>query len=78
MSENKWLKNSLVYLIIIVAVIALWFTVVQSPGGNKSTDISSVIADQAEPGAENYRNERQQHRGSRVQGRDEKERPHTG
>jgi cell division protease FtsH len=42
-SENKWLKNSLVYLIIIVAVIALWFTVVQSPGGNKSTDISSVV-----------------------------------
>ena len=31
MSENKWLKNSLVYLIIIVAVIALWFTVVSKP-----------------------------------------------
>ncbi len=44
MSENKWLKNSLVYLIIIVAVIALWFTVVQSPGGNKTTDISAVVA----------------------------------
>jgi cell division protease FtsH len=44
MSENKWLKNSLVYLIIIVAVIALWFTVVHCPGGNKTTDISSVIA----------------------------------
>jgi cell division protease FtsH len=44
MSENKWLKNSLVYLIIIVAVIALWFTVVQSPGGNKTTDISAVIS----------------------------------
>ena len=44
MSENKWLKNSLVYLIIIVAVIALWFTVVQSPGGNKTADISTVIA----------------------------------
>src|SRR6476469_2304712 len=43
MSENKWLKNSLVYLIIIVAVIALWFTVVQSPGGNKTADISTVI-----------------------------------
>ncbi len=43
MSENKWLKNSLVYLIIIVAVIALWFTVVQSPGGNKSEDIGAVI-----------------------------------
>ncbi|MHB8646689.1 MAG: ATP-dependent zinc metalloprotease FtsH [Thermomicrobiales bacterium] len=45
MSENKWLKNSLVYLIIIVAVIALWFTVVQSPGGNKSEDIGTVITD---------------------------------
>ncbi len=45
MSENKWLKNSLVYLIIIVAVIALWFTVVQSPGGNKSEDIGQVITD---------------------------------
>jgi cell division protease FtsH len=45
MSENKWLKNSLVYLIIIVAVIALWFTVVQSPGGTKSTDIGQVISD---------------------------------
>jgi len=45
MSENKWLKNSLVYLIIIVAVIALWFTVVSSPGGSKTTDIGAVIAD---------------------------------
>ncbi len=44
MSENKWLKNSLVYLIIIVAVIALWFTVVQSPGGNRTTDISAVVS----------------------------------
>ncbi len=44
MSENKWLKNSLVYLIIIVAVIALWFTVVSNPGSNKTTDISAVIS----------------------------------
>ncbi|MCA1723589.1 MAG: cell division protein FtsH, partial [Thermomicrobia bacterium] len=44
MSENKWLKNSLVYLIIIVAVIALWFTVVSSPGGNKSIDIGAVVS----------------------------------
>jgi len=44
MSENKWLKNSLVYLIIFVAVIALWFTVVQAPGGAKPDDISAVIA----------------------------------
>ncbi|MDQ2785556.1 MAG: ATP-dependent zinc metalloprotease FtsH [Chloroflexota bacterium] len=44
MSENKWLKNSLVYLIIIVAVIALWFTVVSSPGGNKSIDIGTVVS----------------------------------
>src|SRR5947209_11960558 len=43
MSENKWLKNSLVYLIIIVAVIAHWFTVVQSPGGNKTTEIGLVV-----------------------------------
>jgi len=44
MSENKWLKNSLVYLIIIVAVIALWFTVVSSPGGNNSIDIGAVVS----------------------------------
>ena len=44
MSENKWLKNSLVYLIIIVAVIALWFTVVQNPGSAKTTDIGQVVA----------------------------------
>ena len=43
MSENKWLKNSLVYLIIIVAVVALWFTVVSNPGNTKTTDISTVI-----------------------------------
>jgi len=43
MSENKWLKNSLVYLIIFVAVIALWFTVVQTPGGAKSEPISNVV-----------------------------------
>ncbi len=43
MTENKWLKNSLVYLIIIVAVIALWFTVVQTPGNTKTIDVSTVV-----------------------------------
>ena len=28
MGDNKWLRNSFVYFIIFVAVIALWFTIV--------------------------------------------------
>ena len=31
--DTKWLRNSFVYLIILVAIIALFFTVVQQ-GGN--------------------------------------------
>ncbi len=43
MGDNKWLKNGLVYLIIFVAVIALWFTVVQTPNNVKSVDVSEVV-----------------------------------
>lgn len=47
MGENKWLRNSFVYLIIMVAVLALFFTLL---GGNGRTDsntttLSEVLKD---------------------------------
>src|SRR5215212_8509403 len=37
--DTKWLRNSFVYLIILVAIIALFFTVVQQGG---ATDVKPV------------------------------------
>src|SRR5690349_1610235 len=38
--DTKWLRNSFVYLIILVAIIALFFTVVQPAAERDSTQIS--------------------------------------
>ncbi|MBI4493624.1 MAG: ATP-dependent metallopeptidase FtsH/Yme1/Tma family protein, partial [Chloroflexi bacterium] len=38
--DTKWLRNSFVYLIILVAIIALFFTVFASPGDRENTTVS--------------------------------------
>ncbi|MCL5257160.1 MAG: ATP-dependent zinc metalloprotease FtsH [Chloroflexi bacterium] len=46
MGDNKWLRNSFVYLIIMVAVLALFFTFLNPPNtGTKEVDITRVIED---------------------------------
>jgi cell division protease FtsH len=46
MSDNRWLKNSFVYLIILVAALALFFQYFgQSSGQDNEKGISEVIAD---------------------------------
>jgi cell division protease FtsH len=41
---NKWVGNAFIYLIIFVAVIAIFFTLFSSGGGNERVDISTVLA----------------------------------
>ncbi|HZT08750.1 MAG TPA: ATP-dependent zinc metalloprotease FtsH [Chloroflexota bacterium] len=38
--DNKWLRNSFVYLILLVAVVALFFTAFPPSGGNENQQIS--------------------------------------
>ncbi len=49
--ETKWLRNSFVYLIILVAIIALFFTVVQQGGGQEVKQIAiNELAQQVKTG----------------------------
>ncbi len=50
MGDNKWLRNSFVYLIIMVAVLALFFTILGNRGGdsNSAIPISQVLRDAAD------------------------------
>ncbi len=41
--NQKWLRNSFIYLLILVAVVAILFTVFQPSSGGNNTDITSVI-----------------------------------
>jgi cell division protease FtsH len=46
MGDNRWLKNSFVYLIIVVAALALFFQYFQSDSGaDEEVGISQIIAD---------------------------------
>ncbi len=44
MADNKWLRNSFVYLIIFVAVIALWFTIVNPPSSEAQMTLNQLVA----------------------------------
>ena len=41
--NNRWMRNSFVYLLIIVAVVAIFFTFVNSPSGSQNIPLSQVI-----------------------------------
>ena len=41
--NSQWLRNSFVYLLIIVAVIAIFFTFFQAPSGSRDISLSQVI-----------------------------------
>jgi cell division protease FtsH len=43
MGSNKWISNSFVYLIIFVAIIAIFFTLFSSGGNTQKIDISAVL-----------------------------------
>ncbi|MBA3337487.1 MAG: cell division protein FtsH, partial [Chloroflexia bacterium] len=46
MADQKWLRNGAVWIILIVALIALWFTFVSGDGAMRKLDFSpDVIAD---------------------------------
>jgi len=38
--DNKWLRNSFVYLILLVAVVALFFTAFPPSGGGDNRQVS--------------------------------------
>src|SRR5215203_786956 len=44
MGDSKWLRSSFVYIILIVAVIALWFTFVNGNGDREKVDFDTVVA----------------------------------
>ena len=41
--NSQWLRNSFVYLLIIVAVVAIFFTFFQAPSGSREIPLSQVI-----------------------------------
>lgn len=41
--NSQWMKNSFVYLLIIVAVVAIFFTFFQTPSGSQEIPLSQVI-----------------------------------
>src|SRR5436853_2560767 len=45
MADNKWLRNSFVWVIIMVAMLVLFFTFVNQPRSNTEIPISQVVAD---------------------------------
>ena len=45
MGNSKWMRNGFVYVILIVAVVALWFTFVGGDGGTTKRSFGEVIAD---------------------------------
>ena len=44
MGNTRWMRNSFIYLLIIVAVIAIFFTMMGSIGGTEEMDFSDVLA----------------------------------
>src|SRR5438067_2771555 len=52
--DTKWLRNSFVYLIIMVAILAVFFTIFQQPGKEKSvalTDLYQTVVNDAKDGS---------------------------
>jgi cell division protease FtsH len=45
MSDNKWLRNGFVWMILIIAVIAVWFTFVNGGSGGRRINMADVAAD---------------------------------
>lgn len=45
MTDNKWLRNGFVWIILIIAVIALWFMVTSGGDRTQSRDLSSIAQD---------------------------------
>ena len=45
MSDNKWLRNGFVWMILIIAVIAVWFTFVNGGSGGRRVNMADVAAD---------------------------------
>ena len=43
MGSNRWLRNSLVYLLVIIGVIVVFYTFLPSFGGRDERPISTVI-----------------------------------
>ena len=41
--NNRWMRNSFVYLLIIVAVLTIFFTFFQAPSGSRTIPLSQVI-----------------------------------
>jgi len=41
--DSRWFKNSFIYLLILIAVMAVFFTVFQQPQAGKQVDISEVL-----------------------------------
>src|SRR5216683_4668468 len=51
--DTKWLRNSFVYLIIMVAILAVFFTIFQQPGKEKPvalTDLYQTVVNDAKNG----------------------------
>jgi cell division protease FtsH len=44
MSDNKWLRNGFVWIVLIIAVVALWFTFMGGGGGSESLNFADVAA----------------------------------
>ncbi|MGH2363176.1 MAG: ATP-dependent zinc metalloprotease FtsH [Chloroflexota bacterium] len=52
--DTKWLRNSFVYLIIMVAILAVFFTIFQQPGKDKTvpiTDLYQTVVNDAKAGS---------------------------
>ncbi|HUZ01977.1 MAG TPA: ATP-dependent zinc metalloprotease FtsH [Thermomicrobiaceae bacterium] len=45
MADNKWLRNGFVWIVLIIAVVALWFTFTSGNGSTKSVSFADVAAD---------------------------------
>ncbi|CAN5804807.1 ATP-dependent zinc metalloprotease FtsH [soil metagenome] len=45
MTENRWLRNGFVWIILIIAVIALWITFISGGDGNANIGISQVATE---------------------------------
>src|SRR5713101_2649720 len=48
--DPRWLRNSFIYLLILVAIVAIFFTVFPPTQGGRESDISTVL-DMARSGA---------------------------
>ena len=45
MGSNRWLRNSFVYLMIIIGVIVIFYTLLSSFGGSEEKPLTTVVAE---------------------------------